>query len=103
MKDYVITNNFGAASCATLFVNDIDSQDKTFVKLNREKNHRRYILSLAEAIDTLSSGIYQDNPQAVIQMQKIADRLKIMAKNYKIKVSMKEEYRRASTKAGKLK
>ena len=101
MKDYVITDNYGALSCSSLLVGDIDDKDKAFVKLNRQKNQRRYILSLAEAIDTLSSGIYKDNPKAVVQMQKMADRLKLMAKNYKIKVSMKEEYKRNSSKNAK--
>jgi hypothetical protein len=94
MQDYAITNQFIISDHGV--VNDIDPKDKIFTKLNKQEDQRRYILSLAEAIDKLSSGIYKDNPEAVFEMQRIADRLKLIAKKYKIKVSMREQYKRNS-------
>ena len=94
MQDYVIKNHYLVSDHGV--VNDIDPNDRTFSRLNRQKDQRKYILSLAKAVETLSVSVGNDNPSAVYQMQMIADRLKAMAKNYKIKVSMREEYRRNS-------
>lgn len=96
MSDYVINLNPGFITHDSLMVNDIDPKDRAFTRLNRQKDQRKYILSLAKAVETLSVSVGDDNPAAVYQMQMIADRLKAMAKNYKIKVSMREQYRRAS-------
>jgi hypothetical protein len=101
MSDYVINLNPGFITHDSLMVNDIDPKDRAFTRLNRQKDQRKYILSLAKAVETLSVSVGDDNPAAVYQMQMIADRLKAMAKNYKIKVSMREQYRRASEQVKK--